>query len=127
MRDQYYFIKNIEGTLCYFNIEVCEFSIKNKELIYFKDLSGGNYYPWEIACFGPSYRNFNDWFNRRVVKDGAQDIRKYLNDMGLEYYDFEELIKRNNGSNHGPFWIKFKNVGAKSWDELQHTHMPIYK
>lgn len=127
MRDQHYYIKNIEGVLCYMDTELCEFCIKDRELVHFKDLNCGRQYPWELANFGPSYRNFNDFFNRRVVKDGAQDIRKYLSDMGLEHYDFEELIKRTNGANHGPFWIKFKNIGAKSWDELQHTKFPIYR
>lgn len=127
MQDKIHYIKNIEGILCCMDTEVCEFCIKDRELVHFKDLSNRQLYFWELYNFGPSYRSFNDFFNRRVVKEHAMDIREYLNDMGLEHYDFEELIKRNNGSNHGPFWIKFKDIGAQSWNELQHTRMPIYK
>ena len=127
MKEQYYYIKNLEGTLCSKDLELCKFSIKNRELVYFEDLSNGEFYPWELSQLGVSYGSFNDFFNRRVVKDGAMLIREYLNSLELNNYDFDEIIKRTNGSNHDTFWVKFKDIGAQSWNELNHTHFPIYK
>ena len=127
MKEQYHYIKNIEGTLCSKDTELCEFCIKDYELVYFKDLSNKKLYPWELAVLGISYGSFNDFFNRRVVKDGAMFIKEYLEEMGLDHYDFEELVKRNNGANHSFLWVKFKDIGAQSWEELQHTRFPIYK
>lgn len=127
MSDHMHYIKNIEGTLYSFDVPLCEFSIKDRELVYFKDLSNKKFYPFELALGGATYGSFNNFFNRRVVKDYAMFIREYLNDMGLDSYDIDELVKRNNGSCHDTYWIKFKDFGVKSWDELQHTRMPIYK
>lgn len=126
MQEKYYYIKNIEGTLCYKDESICEFKIENYALTHFKDLSNRTHYPWELYILGISYGSFNEFFNHRVVKEYAMFIREYLKEMGLDHYDFDELIKRNNGASHTLWWIKFENIGARNWDELEHTRFPIY-
>ena len=63
-----------------------------------------------------------------MVQDGAQDIRKYLNDMGLDFYDLDELVKRTNGHNFlNPLWFKFVGYGAKNYTELKEQDYPVLK
>lgn len=127
MRDRVYYIKNLEGTVYYKDTPVFEFRIKDCKLEYFKDLSNKKYYPWEFVVQPISYACFVEWLNNRVVKDYAMDIQGYLKQMGLDHYDFEELIKRTNGSNETMHWIRFKDFGAQSWDELLTLDFPVYK
>lgn len=48
------------------------------------------YRPCEPRVNGMSYVSLNSFFRRRVVPDYAQDIREYLDAIGLAHYDFEE-------------------------------------
>lgn len=121
-----YFIWNLEGTLYYKDMPLFEFKIKNRELVYWKDLSNKEMWPLEPKVYDMSYRTLNDFFRRRVVQDNAMLLKEYLEDMGLDYYDFEELIKKNNGSTHDFYWVKFKDMGAKNFDEICNQHYPIY-
>lgn len=123
-----YFIKNLEGVMYYQDTPLFEFKIENRELVHYKDISRLKYYPCEPRMNGVSYTSINNFFRRRVVPDYAQDIRDYLTAIGLDTYDFEELIKRNNGYNHLDFfWVKFKNIGAQSWHDICTQTYPIYK
>ena len=55
------------------------------------------------------------------------DSYEYVKGMGLERYDFKELIKRNNGWNHiDLYWLKMNGIGASSWEEVQTQDYPIY-
>ena len=55
------------------------------------------------------------------------DSYEYVKGMGLERYDFKELIKRNNGWNHVDlYWLKMNGIGASSWEEVQTQNYPIY-
>lgn len=122
-----YNIKNIEGILYYKDISIVDFKIQNMKLIYCKDLSNGNHHPWQLAMLGLNYEAFNTFFNDRVVRDHAQDIRDYLDYLGLRHYDFEEMIKKMNGWDAlGLFWIKFNNIGAKCWNDILNQRYPIY-
>ena len=121
-----YFIRNLEGTLYYKDLPLFEFKIKNRELVYSKDLSNQKMWPVEPKVYGLSYRTINDFFRRRVVQDNAMMLKEYLDDMGLPYYDFEELIKKNNGSSHDFFWLKFNGLGAKNFSEICTQSYPIY-
>lgn len=70
----------------------------------------------------------NDFFRRRVVQDYAMFIHEYLSGMGLDCYDFEELVKRNNGSNHlDSYWVKFDGIGASCYNDIWEQSYPIYK
>lgn len=122
-----YYMCDIEGTLYYKDTPVIEFCIKNYTLQYAKDLSGGKYYPHQLFTLGVNYLGFNTFFNDRVVRDNAMWIRDYLDKMGLKYYDMEELVKKTNGWDVlGLHWIKFKDIGAKCYDDLFKQRYPIY-
>ena len=123
-----FFIRNLEGTLYYTDTPVFEFIIKDCKIIHFKDLSGRKFYPPEIYTWGVETINFTEFFRRRVVPYYAMDSFEYVKGMGLERYDFEELIKRNNGWNHVDlYWLKMNGIGANSWEEIQTQDYPIYR
>lgn len=108
------------------DVPLFEFRIVNRELISYKDLSHQEYWPCEPRMNGMSYISINNFFQRRVVPDYAQDIKEYLEAIGLRYYDFEELIKRNNGGNHLDFfWVKFPDKGARCWNDILTQKYPI--
>lgn len=122
-----YYIKNLEGVLYYIDTPVVEFKIRKRELIHFKELSNGRYYPTEFDYLGISYGGLNKFFEDRVVKYGTQDIASYLKAMNLKEYDFEQLIKKNNGWNHlDNYWLKMKDIGAYDWNEITSQSYPIY-
>lgn len=122
-----YFIYDLEGTLCFRNIELFRFCIQDRRLISYQVLSY-DYYPHDFYVAGITYTSFNNFFKYRVVKDGAMWIRDYLNVMGLKHYDFEELVKKNNGWNHlDEYWVKFDGIGARNWEEVKSQSYPIYK
>lgn len=122
-----YNIENIEGILQFKDIELIDFKIANWELIYAKDLSGGNHYPWEMHTMGLTYGAFNEFFNDRVVRNNTQDIRMYLDFLKLEHYDFNKMILKMNGWDAlGLIWVKFKNIGAQNWNEILTQKYPIF-
>lgn len=122
-----YFIQNMEGTLYWKDTPLFDFHIRNRELVSYRDLSNGQMWPAEPKTYGMSYRSINDFFRRRVVEDHAMFLMDYLDAMGLDHYDYEEMIKRNNGSNHlDNFWVKFEGLGAKNFDDICNQHYPIY-
>jgi hypothetical protein len=122
-----YNICDIEGILYNRDTPLIDFKIKDFKLIYAKDLSGGKLYPYEFAFMGLKYIAFNTFFNERVVRENAMWMRDYLDCMGLQHYDFEQLIKKMNGWNGvGNFWIKFKDMGAQCWNDIMTQKYPIY-
>jgi len=122
-----YFIKNLEGIMYFKDIPLFEFQIRNRELISYRDLSNHEFWPCEPRMNGMSYVSLNNFFQRRVVPDYAQDIGEYLDAIGLPYYDFEELVRRNNGGNHLDFfWVRFPDMGAQCWNDILTQNYPIY-
>lgn len=122
-----YYIYDLEGILCYKDIELFSFCIKDRKLISYEIISD-KYYPMDFYVKGITYNSFNNFFKYRVVKDGAMWIRDYLDAAGLKHYDFEELVKRNNGWNHlDYYWVKFDGLGARNWEEIKSQYYPIYK
>lgn len=120
-------IENIEGILYFKDTPVIDFKIVNWTLVYAKDLSNGRFYPWEMHVMGLNYGAFNSFFNDRVVREHAQDIRMYLDFLGLKFYDFNEMILKMNGWDAlGCHWVKFKDKGAKCWNDILTQKYPIY-
>lgn len=123
-----YFINNLKGTMYCQDLALFEFEIKDRELVSYQDLSRQKWWPMEAKVYGMSYRSLNDFFRRRVVQDYAMWLQDYLKGMGLSGYDFEELVKRNNGSNHlDEYWVKFDRIGAKCYNDIWTQKYPIYK
>lgn len=110
------------------DISLFTFEIRNRDLVNSNQLCEKKDLPWEFFELGVnSIKAFNMFFRERVVQYGAQDIDKYVHTLGLEFYDFEEMVKRNNGWNHtGFYWVKFENMGAKCFKELYEQEYPIY-
>lgn len=119
------FIRNLEGTLYYQDKPLIMFKIQNMRLVEYTLLES-QHLPVELAVWGISYYNFNEFFKRRVVQDGAMFLRDYLDELHLEHYDFEQIVKRNNGSNHLDFyWVKFPNgVGIQKFEDIWKMQEP---
>lgn len=119
------FIKNMEGTLYWQDEPLIAFKIKNRRLESYQLLQK-EHLPVEMDVWGISYYNFNEFFKRRVVEDGAMLLSDYLDALKLDHYDFEQIVKRNNGSNHLDFyWVKFPNgVGVQKFDDIWNMAEP---
>lgn len=112
-------INNLKGILCYKNIQLLDFEIKNRELIRFEDLNEGKYFPPELALYGISYGNINEFFERRTMKEGCMFYREYLQAIGMDKFDFDKYIQIHNGHNNlDLYWVKFEDFGAKKFEDL---------
>lgn len=129
-------IKNIKGILMFKDIALFHIEVVNYNLIKLVEYSrqqNFKYYPYEFTVpltngLPLGYFHVDFFFKHRVVQDGAQDIRVYLNTMGLDYYDLDELIKRTNGHNFmNPLWFKFNNYGATQYSDLAEQSYPVLK
>lgn len=113
-------INNLKGILYYIDNPLLDFEIKNRELIKAEDLSGGRFYPWELAKLGVSYGSFNQFFQRRTMREGCMFYREHLRAIGMDKMDFDLYIRKNNGNNHlDNYWVKFEDGGARCFAELQ--------
>lgn len=122
-----HFINNLKGRMYYKETPIFDFEIKNRELVSYTDLSNQRFWPCEPKMNGMSYAALNNFFRRRVVQDYAMWVDEYVHAMGLSEYNFEELVKRNNGNNMIDFfWIKFEGIGAKCWADVWKQEYPIY-
>ena len=125
-------VKNMTGTLMYKDIPLFDFCIEHENLLFvheYERFTNYKYYPAEFRFDDAvNYGDINDYFKHHVVEDGAQEIYEYLQSLGLHYYDLDEIIKRNNGYNHMNFiWVRFKNFGALTWNDIKTQRYPIYK
>ena len=119
-------INNMCGILHYLDIPLLDFEIRNRELVKAVELSGGKYYPWELACLGISYGSINKFFERRTMKENCMFYREHLDAIGMKVFDFDTYIKKNNGNNHlDNFWVRFDNFGAKSFDDICNQEYPV--
>lgn len=112
-------INNLKGILYYLNNPLLDFEIKDRSLIKAVNLSDGKLFPPELALYGISYGNINEFFERRTMKEGCMFYREHLKAIGMMKFDFDEYIKLNNGNNHlDNYWIKFEDFGAKSFEDI---------
>lgn len=102
------FLRDLSGTLVYDDTRLVEFSIVNGQLVHVRPCSNSKkYWPCEFTAYGLTYTAFNEFFKYRVVPDGAQDIREYLQALGLPKYDFEKIVKKMRGRNNvDKYWIE---------------------
>ncbi len=112
-------INNLKGILYYLDMPLLDFEICNRELVKAVDLSDGKLFPPELAIWGISYGNINAFFQRRTMKEGCMFYREHLRAMGMERFDFDEYIRKNNGNNNvDNYWIRFPDFGAKRFGDL---------
>jgi hypothetical protein len=113
------------------DIPLVDFKVVNCRLISVYEYDRANnmrLYPAEFMFDDAvTYGDLDDYFKNHVVEDGAQDIHNYLVSLGLKTYDLDEIVKRLNGNNFiNFFWVKFQNMGAKTWKEIMTQRYPIY-
>lgn len=106
------FLRNFSGILMYKNIPLFYFNIENGRLVsYTLKKKDKKYFPFEFSFWDISYKTLNSFFRERVVLDGSQDIRQYLNELGLEKYDFEKIVKLNSGRNYlDEYWVDMEKT-----------------
>lgn len=97
MRDNMW-LCDYTGTLCKGDTPVLYFDIQKRTLLDYK-IYAEDLLPWTLKRFGISYYTINDYFKYRVVMPGAMWIEDYLHSLGLDYYDFEAIVKQTEGNN----------------------------
>lgn len=116
---EYRQIKNLKGVLYYLDTALLDFEIKDRKLIKAVDLNEGRRFPPELAIYGISYGNLNEFFKRRTMKEGCMYYREHLRNIGMERFDFDEYIRKNNGNNNlDNYWVRFPDFGARSFADL---------
>lgn len=119
-------INNLKGVIYYMDTPLLDFEINNRELVKAVDLSNRKYYPWELARLGVSYGSINEFFERRTMKENCMFYREHLKAIGMDQFDFDTYIKKNNGNNHlDSFWVRFDKFGAKSFEEMCNQDYPV--
>ena len=112
-------INNLKGILYYLDIPLLDFVVKNRELIKAVDLNKGKLFPPELAVWGISYGNLNAFFERRTMKEGCMFYREHLKAIGMERFDFDIYIRKNNGNNNlDNYWVKFSDFGARCFKDI---------
>ena len=112
-------INNLKGVLYYLNTPLLDFEIKDRKLIKGVDLNGGKLFPYELSVYGISYGNINDFFKRRTMRENCMFYREHLQAIGMEKFDFDEYIRKNNGNNNlDNYWVKFEDFGAERFEDF---------
>lgn len=113
------FINNLQGTLYYLETPLLDFTIKNRQLTHYRDLNDMKLFPPELALYGISYGNINEFFLRRTMEEGCMLYKEHLRSIGMDSFNFDEYIKKNNGNNNlDNYWVRFEDFGAKSFAML---------
>ncbi len=121
-------INNLQGILYYLDTPLLDFEVKDRNLIKAVDLNGGNLYPMELAVWGISYGNLNAFFERRTMKEGCMFYREHLKAIGMERFDFDTYIRKNNGNNNlDNYWVKFPDFGAKCFRDIAEHNSCIWQ
>lgn len=112
-------INNLEGVLFFLNTPLLDFEIKDRQLVKAIDLNEGKLFPPELALYGISYGNLNEFFERRTMKEGCMFYREHLKAIGMDEFDFDKYIMLKNGNNNlDNYWVKFKDFGARRFEDF---------
>lgn len=103
----------------YLDTPILDFEIRDRRLVRAEDLSGGSFFPPELAVYGISYGNLNAFFERRTMKEGCMFYMRHLKNIGMERFDFDTYIKNQNGNNMlDNYWVRFEDFGARSFSDF---------
>ena len=112
-------INNLKGILYYLNTPLLDFEIVERKLVKSINLSGGKLFPPELALYGISYENINEFFERRTMKEGCMFYHEHLKAIGMERFNFDQYIMKNNGNNNlDNYWVKFDGFGAEKFEDF---------
>ncbi len=120
-------INNLKGILYYLDTPLLDFEVKDRVLIRAVDLNNGNLFPMELAMWGITYGNLNAFFERRTMKEGCMFYREHLKAIGMDRFDFDTYICKNNGNNNlDNYWVKFPDFGARCFRDIaEHNYYPV--
>ncbi len=112
-------INNLKGILYYLDTPLLDFEITDRCLVRAVDLNNGRFFPPELALYGVTYGNINEFFERRTMKEGCMFYQEHLRNIGLEDFDFDGYIRRNNGNNNlDNYWVRFEDFGARCFADI---------
>ena len=112
-------IRNLKGILYYLDTPLIDFEIKDRKLVKAVDLNEGRLFPPELALYGLTYGNFNEFFERRTMKEGCMYYMEHLKNIGMNKFDFDEYIRKNNGNNNlDNYWVRFEDFGARNFSQV---------
>ncbi len=112
-------INNLKGILYYLDTPLLDFEVRDRRLIKAVDLNAGRMFPPELALYGITYGNLNEFFERRTMKEGCMFYREHLRNIGMERFDFDAYIRHNNGNNNlDNYWVRFEDFGAKCFADI---------
>ena len=119
-------IKNLSGILYYLDTPLLDFTVRDRRLVRAVNLSDSRLFPPELAWYGITYGNLNEFFERRTMKENCMFYKEHLKALGLPDFDFDTYIKKNNGNNHlDNYWIKFEDFGAKCFADICEQEYPV--
>ena len=50
----------------------------------------------------------------------------YVSPYGVDPFDFDKYIMKNNGNNHlDNYWVRFEDFGAKSFYDIRYQEYPV--
>ena len=107
-------ISNLEGILYYLDIPLLDFSVRNRQLVRAVNLSQSRLYPPELALYGISYGNLNEFFERRTMKEHSMFYREHLKAIGMEDFDFDP--KPGVDIEYGYSWGSFRKWKGEKVD-----------
>ncbi len=112
-------INNLKGILYYLDTPLLDFEIKDRDLIKADNLSGGKFFPPELALYGITYVNINEFFKRRTMKEGCMFYYEHLKALGFDRMEFDRYIMYKNGNNNlDNYWVRFEGFGATCWNDF---------
>ncbi len=112
-------INDLKGILYYLDIPLLDFEINKRRLVRAVDLNDGKLFPPELALYGITYGNINEFFERRTMKEGCMFYLEHLKHIGMERFDFDEYIRHNNGNNNlDNYWVRFEDFGAQCFEDI---------
>ena len=91
-------IQNLKGILYYLDTQLLDFEIRDRRLVKAENLSGGDFFPWEIAVYGISYGNLNAFFERRTMKEGSMLYTRHMKNIGMERLILIRILKRTTAT-----------------------------
>lgn len=116
------YLTDFEGTLMHKDTPLAYFKIQNKRLVEYRRIrKEKTLYPPEMAELNGepvTYAKINTFFRERVILDGSQPCREFLNDLGLDHYDFTKIVNLMHGRNNIDFWWVANEEYHPTWKQI---------
>lgn len=99
---------------------IIDFEIVKSKLIHLAiHKENFKYFPLEFKKGQITVYSINQLIKYRLVADGSQMIKEYLNDLGLDTYDVDKIIYLTNGlCSDDVLWFRFEDKEIQKWEEV---------